>query len=115
MKNQGPPSANFRKEKSKSSLHSFQESDAEEGYDDDGGFWHEENDAPFEEEKVEEGESGTTDDEEGCAASAASGGSSKNVTVIFYTPDAEMMESEPFLGEMSYVTKVQREISNKMN
>jgi hypothetical protein len=113
MKNQRPP-AKIRKEKTKSPLYSFQESDLEDYGE--GAWYASQDDAALleEEENIEEEDESATTDEE--AASLGEGkGKSENVTVIFYTPDAEMMESEPFLDEMSYATRLQREISNKMN
>jgi hypothetical protein len=37
------------------------------------------------------------------------------VVVIFYTPDAEMKESDPYVQSMPYRIQLSREISNKMN
>lgn len=39
----------------------------------------------------------------------------KSVYLIFYTPDSEMIESEPYLNEMSLYTRMNRHVSNCMN
>lgn len=41
--------------------------------------------------------------------------SAKSVFLVFYTPDAERVESEPYLDQMSWYTKIARNMSHQAN